>query len=158
MCALLASATRQEEVAAVVDLPDALHPESLAVVGTDLHRVLWVRPPSVQTSLKCTDLILSAGGFGLVVLDLSDAPVRHLPLHVWPRLVRVAKQSQTVMVVLAQQQMVGSFAALSMILTHRRTQWSSRCSLLDGLTTQVAVARNKRGPSSTQSVLLVARR
>src|SRR6185295_13049066 len=100
MGALLASATRQAEIAAVVDLPDTLHPESLERGGTDLHRLLWVRPPSVQASLKCTDLVVSAGGFGLVVLDLSDTPTRRLPLHVWPRLVRLAKQSHTAVVVL----------------------------------------------------------
>lgn len=156
MCALLASATRQAEVAAVVDLPDALHPESLESIGVDLQRILWVRPPSLQTSLKCTDLILGAGGFGLVVLDLSDAVTYRLPLHVWPRLVRVTKQTQTATVVLAGQAVVGSFAALHMILTPRRTLWGSRNRLLEGLSTHVAVTRNKHGALPAQSVLLNA--
>ena len=67
--ALLASATQRGEVAAVVDLPDALDPRSLAHAGADLERVLWVRPPSPQIALKCAELILSAGGFGMVALD-----------------------------------------------------------------------------------------
>jgi hypothetical protein len=157
MGALLASATRQAEVTAVVDFPDALHPESLERVGADLRRVLWVRPSSMQTGLKCADLILGAGGFGLVVLDLCDAALHRFPLHVWPRLVRVTKQSRAATVVLARQQVAGSFAALSMILTHRRTLWGSRDPLFDGLTVHVAVARNKSGRLPAQSVLLDAR-
>jgi hypothetical protein len=143
MCSLLASATRQEEIAAVVDLPDALHPESLEVVGADLHRILWVRPPSVRTSLKCTDLILSAGGFGLVVLDLSDTATYRFPLHVWPRLVRVAKQSQAVMVVLARQQVAGSFAALSLSLTQRQLRWNRWPMMIDEISTRLVVTRSK---------------
>ena len=71
--ALLASATRRGEVAAVVDLPDALDPPSLARAGADLERVLWVRPPSPQIALKCAELILAAGGFGVVALDSLGA-------------------------------------------------------------------------------------
>jgi hypothetical protein len=156
MCALLASATRQAEVSAVVDLPDALHPESLESVGADLHRILWVRPPSLRTSLKCTDLILAAGGFGLVVLDLSETGTYRFPLHVWPRLVRIAKQTQTATVVLARQEVVGSFAALRITLMHRRTLWEAGECLLEGLTTHVGVARNKNGTLPAQSIRLDA--
>lgn len=157
MCALLASATRQAEVAAVVDLPHALHPESLERVGADLRRILWVCPPSMQTALKCADLILGAGGFGLMVLDLCDVALRRFPVHVWPRLVRVTRQSRAATVVLARQPVAGSFAALSMVLTHRRTLWGSRDPLFDGLAVHVAVTRNKGGRLPARSVLLDAR-
>lgn len=143
MCALLASATRQQEIAAVVDLPDALHPVSLDSAGADLHRILWVRPPSLRASLKCTDLVVSAGGFGLVILDLSDSVTHRFPLHVWPRLVRIAKQSHTAVVVLDQQRITGSFAALSLSFSPRRLRMSRWPRMIDALTTRVVVARNK---------------
>jgi hypothetical protein len=143
LCALLATATRQGEVVAVVDLPDALHPESLTIAGTDLHRVLWVRPPSVRSSLKCADLILSAGGFGMLVLDLGGTAPRRLPLHVWPRFVRTAKQSHTAMVVLAEQRVVGSFSTLSLVLTFQQFRWSAAPRVFNGLSTVVGVARSR---------------
>jgi hypothetical protein len=71
--ALLATATRAGEVAALIDLPDALDPNSLAAAGARLERVLWVRPPSLSLALKCAELVLGAGGFAVVALDL-DAP------------------------------------------------------------------------------------
>ncbi len=143
---LLAATTRRGEVTAVVDLPDALHPESLWAVGVDMGRLLWVRPPSPQTSFKCVDVILAAGGFGLVVLDLIGARMHGLPFHVWPRLVRLAKQSRTALVVLAQQRVTGSFSTMSVVLTQARTHWGRPpWRLFDGMTTLACIARNKLG-------------
>lgn len=146
MCALLASATQQHEVAAVVDLPDALHPQSLELAGADLHRILWVRPPTIQTSLKCADLVVSAGGFGLVILDLSDTAAHRFPLHVWPRLVRVAKQSHTAVVVLGRQRIIGSFATLSLTLSQQQLRVSRWPRMIDELGARIVVARSKIHP------------
>jgi len=41
--AALADATRRQEVCALVDAGDSLHPESAAAAGLDLRRLLWVR-------------------------------------------------------------------------------------------------------------------
>jgi RecA/RadA recombinase len=138
MHAALAAATRRGEVVALVDLPDALHPPSLGDAGADLGRVLWVRPPSLQISLKCTDLLLAAGGFAIVALDLSGAATQRLPLHVWPRLARRAKQSRTALLVLVHHHAAGSFAAVSLSLTNQGTRWTPPpWRLFDGLTTQI---------------------
>jgi hypothetical protein len=122
--AFLAAATRRGEIAAVIDVPDALDPATLAAAGADLARVLWVRPPVVKAGLKCAEIILTTGGFGLVVLDLDLADVRRLPLHVWPRLARAARDADAALVVLAQRRVAGSFAACSLILTLRRFVWN----------------------------------
>jgi hypothetical protein len=102
----LAEATRRQEVCALVDAADSLHPES-AAAGMDLQRLLWIRcgdnPPQRHADteamndlkiastfnrkssswdsrlaqvLKATDLLLQSGGFGMVVLDLADVPPR----------------------------------------------------------------------------------
>jgi recombination protein RecA len=39
----LAAATRRQEVCALVDAGDSLHPESAAAAGLDLQRLLWIR-------------------------------------------------------------------------------------------------------------------
>ncbi len=41
--AFMTTMTRRQQVCAVIDVSDALDPESLAAAGADLNRVLWVR-------------------------------------------------------------------------------------------------------------------
>lgn len=156
VCALLASATRRGEVVAVVDLPDALCPESLHGAGVDLDRILWVRPPTLKAGLKCAELILSAGGFGLVVLDLCLHEMRGLPLHVWPRLARAARQADTTLTILAPRCVAGSFAAVRLTLRLQRAKWGSGpWRMFEGLATGVVVARNRAGTPGRRGVLSV---
>jgi hypothetical protein len=138
---LVASATARGEVTAIVDLPDALHPAALRSSGADLDRVLWVRPPTLSVSLKCTELILDVGGFGVVILDLGSAPTSKLPLHVWPRLSRRAKQTGAVLAVLAPHRIAGSFATLSLQLTQQRALWES--GLFAGVVVRLFLARSR---------------
>lgn len=138
---LVASATGRGEVVAIVDLPDALHPAALYSAGADLDRVLWVRPPSLPASLKSTELILDVGGFGVVILDLGSFSTAKLPLHVWPRLSRRAKQTGTVLAVLAPHRVAGSFAILSLQLMQQRVRWEK--GLFAGVTVQLCLARSR---------------
>jgi hypothetical protein len=68
---LATAATRAGEVAAWIDAADALDPTSLEAAGVDLGRLLWVRAPGARDALRCTERLLEAGGFALVVLDLQ---------------------------------------------------------------------------------------
>lgn len=102
----LAAATRRGEVVALVDAIDRCDPASAAAAGVDLARLLWVRGPAltaeqarpalvdaaVSKALRAFDLILRAGGFAVVVLDLADISprvIRALPPATWMRLARV---------------------------------------------------------------------
>src|SRR5262245_22479070 len=70
---LLAAATAREEATAIVDACDTWDPASAHAHGVALDRVLWVRERGdAVRALKAFSLILQAGGFGLVVLDLAD--------------------------------------------------------------------------------------
>ena len=151
---LLAATTRRGEVVACVDLADALHPESIARAGADLQRVLWVRPPSVTDGMRCTELLLQAGGFGVVVLDLGTVLPRRLCSHVWPRLLRVAEQSDTAVVVLAPQRVAGSFSALSLGMRSRSPLWQRGAwPLFEGFDAIAQLTRNKLGaPGRSASV------
>lgn len=152
---LLATATRRGEVVACVDLADALHPASVAGAGADLQRVLWVRPPSAVDGMRCTELLLQAGGFAVVVLDFGMALRRPLRRHVWPRLLHAAEQSHTALVVLAPHRLAGSFAVLSLGVRPRRAVWQSGLwPLFDGFVATVRVERNKLGVSEAKSVKL----
>jgi RecA/RadA recombinase len=54
--AALAEATRHQDVCALVDAGDSLHPESAAAAGLDLRRLLWIRcgenPPQSHRDTK----------------------------------------------------------------------------------------------------------
>jgi len=142
--ALLASATQRGEVAAVVDLTDTLDPPSLARAGADLERVLWVRPPAPQTALKCAELILNAGGFGLVALDGLGSG-RPLTRQVWPRLAQVARRGSAACVVCAPRRLSEGAAALALTLAQRRTHWNGR--VFDGITSTAVLTRHRFGPT-----------
>ncbi len=61
--------------------------------------------------MKALNLVLQAGGFGLVTLDLADAPppaVRGLPFTTWFRLARVIEGSATVALLIAAEHVARS--------------------------------------------------
>ena len=104
--AMAAAASRGEAVA-LVDTCDTFDPASAAARGLDLSRLLWVRPSTglgageteASRALKAFSLILQAGGFGLVVLDLADvapAALRRFPCTTWMRIARIVEGSDTV--------------------------------------------------------------
>ncbi len=140
--ALLAESTRQGEVVAVVDLPDALHPPSLAAARACNERVLWVRPPTLRSALKCAELILDAGGFAAVLLDLDTPLARRFPGHVWPRLRRDARQSDAALIVLSPRELAGSFAGLRIALEQQRVAWPRR--VFGGLHAKLTPARSRQ--------------
>jgi hypothetical protein len=95
----VAAATGRGEVVAVIDTCDRFDPASAADAGVDLSRVLWVRERGdAARALKAMNLVLQAGGFGLVVFDLADVPalaLRQFPQTTWMRIARVIEGSQT---------------------------------------------------------------
>ncbi|MFQ5665721.1 MAG: hypothetical protein ACE5I7_04745 [Candidatus Binatia bacterium] len=153
LLALLAATTRRGEVVACVDLADALHPASIGGAGADLQRVLWVRPPSVVEGVRCTELLLQAGGFGVVAFDLGAQRPHPFRNHVWPRLARAAEHSRTALVILAPQRVAGSFAALSLGVRPRTVLWQRGAwPLFDGFHTTVLVERDKLGAPGRRTV------
>jgi hypothetical protein len=162
--AALAAATRCGEVVALIDVPDTLDPTSLARAGAALERVLWVRPPSLRAAVKCAELVLDAGGFGLVALDgIDEAPQaqttarrRSLPRHVWPRLAHVTRRAGAVCLVCAPRRAVGGAAAVAVRLSQRRARWDGR--LFAGIATTAVLERSRFGPAERAVVLAVGDR
>ena len=100
---LAAAAIGRGEVVALVDTQDRFDPASAEAAGVDLRRLLWIRETGqVDRAVRAMHLVLQAGGFGLVVLDLADAParaVRQLPHTTGMRLARTVEGSGTVALV-----------------------------------------------------------
>jgi recombination protein RecA len=123
MLAALSAATRRGEYCAVVDASDSLDPQSIAAVGIELDRLLWVRcgensPQAerrLEQLLRTTDLLLESGGFGLIALDLGDLPpqtARRIPLATWFRFRRAVEPTPTVLLAVERQSIAGSCSSL----------------------------------------------
>jgi hypothetical protein len=117
---------------------------------------LWVRPPSMADAMRCTELLLQAGGFAVIALDLGATAPRTLRHRVWPRLAYAAEQSHTALVVLTPQRVAGSFTVLSLRLQPRRMRWhSGQWPLFAGFDSTLQVARSKLGPPGRWTELSV---
>ncbi|MFO0576603.1 MAG: hypothetical protein U1A78_21565 [Polyangia bacterium] len=68
----LAAATQRGELVALIDGADALDPAAAAALGVELSRLLWIKVKTANQALKAADLLLDAGGFGLVAMYLPD--------------------------------------------------------------------------------------
>ncbi len=172
--AFAASATYRGEVVGWIDGANAFDPASMVAAGVDLARVLWVsvRGGSVSRGLrknvstpfarrqamllKAAELVLDAGGFGLVVIDFGD--LRYpIPQSSALRLARAAERSGVVVIALASRRMCGTFASLSLAMN--RVEASFGCAAIgapavfDGLELKVNVTRNKFGGSGASAII-----
>jgi hypothetical protein len=148
---VLASATSRGEETALIDPADAFDPDAAALAGVVLPRVLWVRPLGFIDAFRAADLVLDAGGFGIVAVDLSRRPAhqglggsaaertegrepkaerrrpnaegRRPPTPPWPRLSLRAERSGSVLLSLGERREAGTFASLVLGLRRGRAQW-----------------------------------
>ncbi len=129
----LAAATRRGELTALVDALDMFDVESARAAGVGLDHLLWIRGHVVSHPGLCRDsnqraleqairalaLVLQAGAFGVVVLDVAGAPpdaVRRLPFTTWLRLQRILEGSQTTCILAGTEPMARSSAGLTVEL------------------------------------------
>jgi RecA/RadA recombinase len=150
LCRMLAAATDRGEAVALIDTCDRFDPESAAVAGIDLSKLLWVRERGdALRALKAMNLVLQAGGFGLVAFDVADvhaAVLRQFPLTTWMRMARVIEGSQTTAVVIAAARLARSPGGVTIALEPpqdiSRAQWTGagdRARLLMGIDVQPRV-------------------
>lgn len=135
--AFLAQRT-QQSVCAWIDVSDAFDPESAAANGICLNRLLWVRCSNtlftkkvnsgrisvnhksqpwtrLDQGLCATDLLLQAGGFSVLVLDIADESPEHghrIPLTTWFRFRQAADRTRCSVIVLGKSSYAQSSAAV----------------------------------------------
>jgi recombination protein RecA len=155
--AALAAVTAVGGLGAVVDAMDRFDPRAAREAGCDLERVLWVRGPSLTTpvtpavigralrqAIRACDLIVRAGGFSLVVLDVADVParmLRSLPLTTWMRLARV-NEGRTSACLLLGPLPVGRSARGVTVHLSAASRWdgtSAQSRRLSGLTAEATI-------------------
>jgi len=134
LLSLMREVTEQGECCALVDAGNAFDPLSAAANGVNLKRLLWVKCAAphpkltpVDKALNAADMIISAGGFGVVVLDLGDIGphlARKIPLASWYRFRRAVESTSTALVVLEQQPFAKSCASLVITLQTSSSEWA----------------------------------
>jgi hypothetical protein len=154
---MLAAATARGELVALVDALDMFDAASASEAGIDFNRLLWIRGHVVTSPGMCRDmnqraveqvikaltLVLQAGNFGLVVLDMAEAPseaLRRLPFTTWLRLQRLIEGSPTACVLIGSEPMGRSSAGLTVRLAKRPSSPSSP-GLFTGLDLEFRVVR-----------------
>jgi recA bacterial DNA recombination protein len=163
LCHALAAAVDRGEAVALIDPCDRFDPISASESGLDLQRLLWVRGAGNLrvsgtgdlrvsgtndascglTSLKAMNLVLQAGNFGLVALDLSDVratSMRAFPFTTWLRMSRVIEGSQTVALLVGEDHLARSAGGITVALNrpadHTHITWrgtSHRARLLSAI-------------------------
>ena len=109
----------------------------------------WGLGTAVDRALKALNLVLQAGGFSLVAIDLADVPpvrLRQIPFTTWPRVQRVIEGSDTACVLLTPEPLARSAGGLTLSLAGRST-WagvSDRSRLLQGVDLRVRVVSPRK--------------
>jgi recombination protein RecA len=153
---LIAAAASRGEIAALVDTLDRFDLTSACAAGVDLDRLLWIRGHAITTpgdpslgpqalldrtldrALKALNLVLQAGGFGVVALDLADVPLvalKRVPFTTWLRVQRAIEGSDTACVLVTPEPLARSAGGITVLL-EAAVQWtgdSDRSRRLAGL-------------------------
>jgi hypothetical protein len=163
---MMAAATARGEIVALVDTCDRLDVASAEAAGVDLTRLLWIRgtdatalrqplaPGPLAVGLKALNLVLQAGGFSLVAMDLADVPLReitYVPFSTWLRVQRTIEGSDTACVLLGPEPIARSAGGLTLTLTGR-SSWagtSDRSRRLTGSDMRVRVMSPHRKVQGT---------
>jgi hypothetical protein len=164
----VAGRTHEDCVCAWVDASDSLDAESAAACGVRLNHLLWVRcratlPARKQKNqsatkpwtqldqaVRATDLLLQAGGFAAIVLDLGNtAPqdASRIPLASWFRFRQAADRTRCSLLILAQQALAQSSSAVVLECAPLSAQ-STNQTVLSGYQYQLQTGRVASHPSS----------
>ena len=166
---MMAAATHRGDIAALVDTCDRFDLASAVAAGVDLDRLLWIRGDAVSQgqpisqsgfrlqaedrvinrALKALNLVLQAGGFGVVAIDLADVPphaLARIPLTTWLRVQRTIEGTDTACLLVVAQPLARSAGGLTLSLDGR-TRWTGnadRSRLVAGVDMSVRVISPRR--------------
>lgn len=125
--ALLAGVSGRGEAAALIDLGDHLAPRAALQAGSELGRILWVRPRRIQEALLAAEMVLQSG-FPLVVVDLGSPPVPggRGAEAAWIRLARAARGHRAALLVSTPYRATGTAARRVLTCRAAGAAWEDR--------------------------------
>lgn len=118
------------------------------------YRSSYAKPwKRLEQALKTTDLLLSSGGWGVVVVDMADVPwldARRINLNVWFRFRRELENTKTILLLLGEESCAKSCASLVLRCERKAERWNqaaqdcdSGISILQGFSVQGEVMRSR---------------
>ncbi|HEY4185470.1 MAG TPA: hypothetical protein VGP07_10395 [Polyangia bacterium] len=139
--ATLAAAIAREQTVALVDTAGAFDPRSAEAAGVVLSRLLWIR--AGRLGLQAADLLIAAGGFGVVAIDFGEQAPR-APTAAWLRLRHAAERQGTMALVVALARSAGAAATTAVVLHGARPHFVVVGGpLLTSLDTRISVERER---------------
>lgn len=128
-------------------------PAPLIVIGkkTPAEKEPWTR---IAQALRATDLLLQAGGFSAIVLDLGNIAPEHalrVPLNKWHRYRLAAERSQASVLLLTRHACAKSSAGLVLQMSPG-TALRDETTVFPGLEYRVEVIRERFKPTPTNVV------
>lgn len=125
---VLAQATRSGEICALIDTHNRFDPASAEKSGVRLKQLLWIRCGGrVEHAIRAADLLLHAGGFGIVALDLCETNYKHLnkiPLSYWFRFRRAIESTPTIVLISAELKQAKSCSINVLGLKVKVSHWT----------------------------------
>jgi len=155
LLASLAEAIAAGEATALVDTGGALDPRAATAVGLTLPALLWIRCAPAQ-AFKAADLVVAAGGFGMVGLDLCDARLR-TPDASWMRLAHQARNQGTTVLVASTTRAAGTNATAALELGDVAPSFlHDGPPLLAEIRVRATRVRDRRAPSPGENIQCVS--
>ena len=141
-------AVRRERVQPVVFTPPPVtNMKPLRIRNLRSRETSWTR---LDHALRATDLLLSTGGFRVIVLDMADVSAeqaRRVPLVTWYRFRLQAEKSHALFLLMTRVPCANSCAAISLHCRQGTAQWTRAAvhgpPLLSGLRYDVSVERSR---------------
>jgi recombination protein RecA len=128
--ALLTASTSRGEYAALVDTKNAFDACSAAAAGVEVSKLIWIRcGGNAEHALRAADLLIQAGGFGVVALDLAEVPpaaLNRIPPTAWFRFRRAVESTPTILTVVADCPLAKSCSTLTIKMPPRRASFTGR--------------------------------
>jgi recombination protein RecA len=134
------------------------HPQKVQLPITHRTTVTAAAKPwtRIEQALRVTDLLLQAGGFRAIVLDMGGiAPEfsSRVPLATWFRYRAAAERTQTCIVLLTQNSCAKSSVGLLLRL-HPATAVQHKPTVFTGMEHRVEVVRQRFGPAESNVIPL----
>jgi hypothetical protein len=148
------------------------HPSASLRAGSVTEKKNGKIEKPVEQALRVTDLLLQSGGFGLVIIDLGDTPLkmaRRIPLTSWFRFQRAVEHTATVLFVISQVSCAQTCASLLLKVSGKKLSalscqpsaeaFPTHVQLLDGLQIQGELLRSRleRKPAGSVTAAFTTR-
>jgi recombination protein RecA len=143
----------QRRVRAEREAVEAVRPQAALIGRAPGAGKPWSR---IEQALRVTDLLLQAGGFGAIVLDmgsLAAEQVSRIPLATWFRYRAAAERTQASVLLLTQHPCSKSSAGLVLRLASGDA-WAEGATVLAGFERRVEVSRQRFAQNAEKVVPL----